>query len=303
MKDPLNSVHLNFSQDRLWLLNLCLAFIMFGVALSLETDHFKEIFRNPKGFITGVIAQFIFLPAITFLLILMIKPHPGLALGMILVAACPGGNVSNFFSLIAGGNIALSVSLTGFATLLAVFLTPLNFQLWGSILPETSSILNTIDINFLQMIKTLALILVIPLILGLWFKKKFPAITGKVNQPIKILSFLILIAFIVFALADNMDVFLNYYQYIVFLVLLHNSIALLTGYLAGKTFRLERNDVKTITIETGIQNSGLGLVLIFSFFNGFGPMALIAAWWGIWHLVSGMFVAFLFKRIKTFQPV
>lgn len=302
MEDPINSVQLNFTQDRLWILNVCLAFIMFGVALSLEVGHFKEIVRNPRGFLTGIVSQFVLLPAFTFLLILLLKPNPGLALGMILVAACPGGNVSNFYSLIAGGNIALSVSLTGLATVMAVFLTPLNFQIWGSLLPGNSSILNTIQIDFFQMVRTLTLILVIPLVVGLWVKGKFPRLSQKIEKYVRVISFLILAAFIVFALSDNMDVFLSYYQYIVVLVLIHNGLALLVGYLSGKVTRLSSKDIKTITIETGIQNSGLGLVIIFTFFNGFGPMALITAWWGIWHLISGMLIAFLFKRIKTFQP-
>jgi len=302
LEDPINSVQLNFTQDRLWILNVCLAFIMFGVALSLEVGHFKEIVRNPRGFLTGIVSQFVLLPAFTFLLILLLKPNPGLALGMILVAACPGGNVSNFYSLIAGGNIALSVSLTGLATVMAVFLTPLNFQIWGSLLPGNSSILNTIQIDFFQMVRTLTLILVIPLVVGLWVKGKFPRLSQKIEKYVRVISFLILAAFIVFALSDNMDVFLSYYQYIVVLVLIHNGLALLVGYLSGKVTRLSSKDIKTITIETGIQNSGLGLVIIFTFFNGFGPMALITAWWGIWHLISGMLIAFLFKRIKTFQP-
>jgi BASS family bile acid:Na+ symporter len=285
------------------MLNLALAFIMFGVALSLETRHFREVARNPKGFWVGVVSQFIFLPAITFLLVYFLRPHPGLALGMILVAACPGGNVSNFYTLVAGGNVALSVSLTGFATFFAVFLTPLNFEFWGSILPETEEILNSIDISFFEMAKTLVLILIIPLLLGIWFRRKFPPLTIRIEKYVRILSFLILAAFIGFALAGNMDVFSKYIHYVVYLVLLHNALALITGYLTAKITRLNSRDVKTITIETGIQNSGLGLLIIFTFFDGMGPMALITAWWGIWHLISGILSAIIFRRFKISQLV
>ena len=285
------------------MLNIALAFIMFGVALSLETRHFREVARNPKGFWVGVVSQFIFLPAITFLLVYFLRPHPGLALGMILVAACPGGNVSNFYTLVAGGNVALSVSLTGFATFFAVFLTPLNFEFWGSILPETEEILNSIDISFFEMAKTLVLILIIPLLLGIWFRRKFPPLTIRIEKYVRILSFLILAAFIGFALAGNMDVFSKYIHYVVYLVLLHNALALITGYLTAKITRLNSRDVKTITIETGIQNSGLGLLIIFTFFDGMGPMALITAWWGIWHLISGIVSAIIFRRFKISQWV
>ena len=250
-----------------------------------------------------MVSQFILLPAITFLLVYFLRPHPGLALGMILVAACPGGNVSNFYSLVAGGNVALSVSLTGFATFFAVFLTPLNFEFWGSILPETAEILHSIDISFFEMAKTLVLILIIPLLLGIWFRRKFPPLTIRIEKYVRILSFLILAAFIGFALAGNMDVFSKYIHYVVYLVLLHNALALITGYLTAKITRLNSRDVKTITIETGIQNSGLGLLIIFTFFDGMGPMALITAWWGIWHLISGIVSAIIFRRFKISQWV
>lgn len=299
MEDHINSVSLNFSQDKVWLLNLCLAFIMFGVSLSLETKHFREITRNPKSFAIGVISQFVLLPAFTFLLIYLLRPHPGLALGMILVAACPGGNVSNFYSLIAGGNAALSVSLTAFATFFAVFFTPLNFELWGSILPETRNILQAIDISFMEMFKTLLLILVIPLIIGIWFRNQFPRVTQRIAGFVRILSFMILAGFIGFAIADNMEVFVNYIHYIIYLVLLHNGLALLTGYLFSRVGRLDSVDSKTITIETGIQNSALGLLIIFTFFDGFGPMALITGWWGIWHLISGLFISLAFQKFRV----
>jgi BASS family bile acid:Na+ symporter len=205
--------------------------------------------------------------------------------------------------LVAGGNVALSVSLTGFATFFAVFLTPLNFEFWGSILPETEEILNSIDISFFEMAKTLVLILIIPLLLGIWFRRKFPPLTIRIEKYVRILSFLILAAFIGFALAGNMDVFSKYIHYVVYLVLLHNALALITGYLTAKITRLNSRDVKTITIETGIQNSGLGLLIIFTFFDGMGPMALITAWWGIWHLISGIVSAIIFRRFKISQWV
>jgi len=165
MTSPLSDINVEFSEGGLLILNISIAFIMFGVALGVKREDFQELIRNPKAALTGVISQFILLPAVTFLLVWILRPLPGIALGMILVAACPGGNVSNFFSSIARGNIALSVSLTGFATLMATFMTPINVELWGSILPETSNILKTINLDFLKMFKTVVLILAIPLAL------------------------------------------------------------------------------------------------------------------------------------------
>ena len=111
--------------------NIVIALIMFGVALDIRWRHFIDLLKNPKSVVVGAVSQFLLLPALTFLLVLIVKPTPTVALGMILVAACPGGNISNFMSYLAKGNTALSVSLTAVSTSLAVLMTPLNFTLWG----------------------------------------------------------------------------------------------------------------------------------------------------------------------------
>ncbi|MFT7381699.1 MAG: BASS family bile acid:Na+ symporter [Roseivirga sp.] len=290
----LDQVRINFSDDSVGLLNFCLGFIMFGVALNLKKANFLNLLNNKKAFFTGISSQFILLPAFTFLLIWIIKPHPGLALGMILVAACPGGNVSNFYSLIGKGNAALSVTLTAFATIIAAFATPFNFQFWGSLLPETSEMIQNIGLGFWQMFKTVLLILVFPLTLGLLVGNQLPKITKIIEKPTKMISFLILLAFIVVATVDNIEVFKNYIHYVVLLVLAHNLMALSIGYFTSKLVGNNEEDSRTISIETGIQNGGLALVLIFNFFDGNGPMALIAAWWGVWDVFSGYLIASYF---------
>ena len=295
MNSPLEYIKVEFSEGGLMILNISIAFIMFGVALGVKREDFKEMIRNPKGAISGIVSQFILLPAVTFLLVWIFRPLPGIALGMILVAACPGGNVSNFFSSVAKGNIALSVALTGFATLLATFMTPINVEIWGSILPETSQILTSINLDFLKMFKTVALILVIPLALGIFFARRFPMLTIKITKPIRYMSFVILLVIITMVFYNNFDLFLEYYDYIIYIVLIHNALAFATGYFFSKSLRNTAADVRSITIETGIQNSGLGLIIIFNFFDGHGGMALITAWWGIWHIISGFIIAKIFS--------
>ena len=295
MNSPLEHIKVEFSEGGLMILNISIAFIMFGVALGVKREDFKEMIRNPKGAISGIVSQFILLPAVTFLLVWIFRPLPGIALGMILVAACPGGNVSNFFSSVAKGNIALSVALTGFATLLATFMTPINVEIWGSILPETSQILTSINLDFLKMFKTVALILVIPLALGIFFARRFPMLTIKITKPIRYMSFVILLVIITMVFYNNFDLFLEYYDYIIYIVLIHNALAFATGYFFSKSLRNTAADVRSITIETGIQNSGLGLIIIFNFFDGHGGMALITAWWGVWHIISGFIIAKIFS--------
>lgn len=291
-----DTIRINFSTDSLWVLNIALAVIMFGVALGITIDDFKRLVREPKILLVGVFSQFIMLPFLTFLAILVIKPHPSFALGMMMVAACPGGNVSNFFSKLAKGNAALSVSLTAFATLVCIVMTPFNLQFWGSLYEPTNTILKTVQLDPYELFKLVALILGIPLILGMLMRHYKDKLARKVEKILKPFSMLVFIALIAIAFSENIDIFTEHIHHVLFLVIFHNIFAFLIGFYTAKAFRLEKKDVKTISMETGIQNSGLGLLLIFGFFEGLGGMALLAAFWGVWDIFSGMALAFFWSK-------
>lgn len=294
----IDDVQLNFDQNNIWVLNLCLAIIMFGVALELKVEDFKRVLYNPKSSLIGLLCQFILLPALTFILIIILQPAPSLALGMILVSCCPGGNISNFMTHLAGGNSALSVSLTAVGTVLAIIATPFNFELWGSLYPPTASILKSVSLNPLDMVKTIVLLAGIPILIGMLANHFFPAASKKVSKFVKPSSVILFGGLIVIAFLSNYDIFLQYIDKVIFLVFLHNLLAISTGFLTARIAKLSEADQKTLAIETGIQNSGLGLLLIFGFFNGLGGMAIVAGWWGIWHIISGLFISFLFSNIS-----
>ncbi|CAN5419891.1 bile acid:sodium symporter family protein [soil metagenome] len=294
----METIHLNFSPESLTILNICIGFVMFGVALDLSVGDFRRLLDNPKASIAGVLSQFVALPALTFLIVLLWKPETSMALGMILVAACPGGNVSNFICHFAKGNAALSVTLTAISTVLAIVLTPLNFGFWSSLLPGIDGE-QQIAISAWEMFQSILVIILIPLVLGMGFNHFFPRFTAKLRKPISILSMIIFLGFIVMAFVKNADVFVEYFEVVMILVLVHNALALATGYSIATLFALAPRERRTIALETGIQNSGLGLVLIFTFFGGSGGMALIAAWWGIWHIISGFIMALLWRRQHT----
>ena len=298
----IDDIRINFDENGLWVLNIAIAIIMFGVALGITIDDFKRLFKNPKIVFVGVLSQFILLPAFTFLAILIIEPHPSFALGMMMIAACPGGNVSNFFSKMAGGNAALSVSLTAFATLICIIMTPLNLQFWGSLYTPTNEILKTVSLNPFNLFKLVSLILGIPLILGMLIKHYHSEMAGKIEKVLKPLSMLVFIALIFIAFSQNLDVFVNHIHHVLFLVIFHNVFAYILGFYTAKSFKLNSQDRKTIAMETGIQNGGLGLLLIFGFFEGLGGMALLAAFWGIWDVFSGMALATYWGR-KTKQKL
>lgn len=287
----LDTLLINFDAEALWVLNVALAFVMFGIALEITTDDFKRLLKDPKPVLIGVFSQFLMLPAVTFLLVFAIEPLPSIALGMFMVAACPGGNMSNFITHLSGGNTALSVSLTAIATLLAIVMTPFNLQLWGSFYEPTAAILTEIAISPFEMTKLVALLLGIPLALGMGVNHYQPVLAKKMSKVLKVASLLFFVLLLFLALYNNRDVFMEYVTYVFWIVVIHNLVAFTTGFSLAKAFGLSQRNRRSITIETGIQNSGLGLLLIFTFFDGLGGMALLAAFWGIWHLVSGLILA------------
>ncbi len=296
----LDNIRLNFNESNMMIINIALAFIMFGVALDMSIGGFRALLKNPRPIFAGFIAQFILLPLVTFLLIIILKPTPSIALGMILVAACPGGNVSNFITSLSKGNVELSVLLTAIATLLAVLLTPLNFTFWGGLYASSSNLSMPISINLWQMAKTVMLLLGLPIVLGMLARHYYPHIADKVKKAMKYLSIIFFFALVVAAIMQNFIYFKQYLWLIAGIVLLHNFVAFLSGYFIATIMKVKHRDRRTITIETGIQNSGLALVLIMNpnLFDGLGGMALIAAFWGVWHIISGMMIGAYWSVIK-----
>lgn len=291
MNQDLDSLVINFDQSGLWMLNITLAIIMFGVALGITIDDFKRLIKNPRILLTGITSQFILFPALTYLLVIAIKPSPSIALGMFLVAACPGGNISNFMTQMAKGNAALSVSLTAFATLVCLVMTPLNFQFWSNLYEPTEQILRTIELDPLVLFRLVLLILGVPLVLGMLVRWKKPALAIKLMKYLKPFSVIIFLALIIIAFSQNFDIFLSHIHYVLLIVIVHNIIGYILGFYFAKTMKLNFQNQKTLSIETGIQNSGLGLLLVFAFFNGLGGMALLVAFWGIWDIASGLLLA------------
>lgn len=290
-----DEVRLNFSPESLTALNICLGFIMFGVALNLRITDFKKLAETPKSAVTALVSQWIALPLLSLALVVVLKPPPSIALGMLLVSACPGGNVSNFMSLTAKGNAALSVGITTVSTLLCIVMTPLVF---AGLVAASGLGASDIDLSIdpIGMVKTVATIIIFPLVVGMLLAEKAPNIVEKMKKPMSILSMLIFLAFVLIAFSKNWEHFLEHIGQVFFLVMIHNAVALATGYGLAKLVRLPERDSRSVSIETGIQNSGLGLVLIFNFFDGLGGMAMVAAWWGIWHLFSGMGIATFWAR-------
>jgi BASS family bile acid:Na+ symporter len=243
-----------------------------------------------------MLSQFLLLPAAAWALTMLLRPQPSIALGLILVACCPGGNISNFLTHYARGNTALSVTMTACSTVGALFFTPFNTALWGSLNPDTAAILNEIAIDPVEMFVAVAILLVVPAIAGMTVARRFPAFAARAHKPFRILSLGVFVGFVLLALAANWDYFLQYTDRVVVSVLLLNALGFAIGYVVAGAARLTQPDRRAVSIETGIQNSGLGLILVFNFFGGLGGMAITAAWWGIWHILAGLTLATWWRR-------
>ena len=288
---PVDEIRLNFNPASLALLNGVLAFLMFGIALDTRMEDFKRVARMPWAMAVGIAAQFIVLPAVTYGLTLLLKVGPSIALGMILVACCPPGNVSNILTHRAKGNVALSVSMTAISNAIAVVVMPLNFAFWGGMHPAASTLLQSIALDPLEMVGHIVMIIGIPFVLGLWCAHRFPAATQRCKKAVRIVSFVALIGFIIGAIAGNWRFFLDYVGMVLLAVALHDALAFGTGYVCARVMGLEDYERRAVAIEVGIRNAGLGLVLIFSFFGGLGGMAVVAGVWGFWDIIAGLALA------------
>jgi BASS family bile acid:Na+ symporter len=288
---PVDEIRLNFNPASLAVLNVVLGFLMFGIALDTRVDDFKRVAKMPLAMAVGIAAQFIVLPAVTYALTLLLGVGPSIALGMILVACCPPGNVSNILTHRARGNVALSVSMTAISNAIAIVVMPLNFAFWGSLHPQASGLLKTIALDPVEMVGHIVAIIGIPFVLGLLCAHQLPNFTQRVKKPARIVSFLALIAFIVGAIAGNWRFFLDYVGLVLLAVVLHDALAFGTGYVCARLTGLQDYDRRAVSIEVGIRNAGLGLVLIFSFFGGLGGMAVVAGVWGFWDIIAGLALA------------
>ncbi len=264
----IDEVTLNFNPTSLLALDVVIALIMFGIALAVKVQDFTAVLRMPKAITVAIAAQFVLLPAVTFGLTFLLGVGPSIALGMILVACCPPGNISQVLTNQARGNVALSVSMTAVGNLLAIFLMPINFAFWGGLHPTASKILEVVELDAFDMLVKIVAIIGVPFALGILIGNRWPNFTAKVQPWVRRIS----------------------------LVALHDAVALALGWASARVTGLDAASTKAVTFEVGIRNAGLGLGLVFAFFDGLGGMAIVAGWWGIWDIVAGLALATFWAR-------
>ena len=293
---PVDTLQLHFNPDQMLVLNAAMAFLMFSVALDIRLEDFRRVVQFPRSIGVGILAQYLIFPLLTLAIIAVFNPPASVGLGMVLVSMCPSGNMTNFLSHFAKANVALSVTLNAIIILSASFLTPAGFLFWSAFVPDSEAVRQTFEISFSQMVIIIIELIVAPLLLGMWLNEKKPEFVAKIRPWAQRISLLVFFSILVLALLGNRDNIVNFLGFVFVLVAVHNGIALAHGYVLGRLFRLPELDCRTLAFETGIHNTALGLLLIFKFFGGLGGMALIAAWYGIWDLITGMSLAWYWKK-------
>ncbi|MDY6460288.1 bile acid:sodium symporter family protein [Acinetobacter faecalis] len=261
-----------------WMLGI----IMFGMGMTMTLGDFKSVLQSPKAVTIGVFAQFIVMPALAYLLCKLFNLPTEIAIGVILVGCCPGGTASNVITYMAKGNTALSVACTSVSTILAPILTPAIFYVLAS---------QWIDINAISMLKSILQVVLFPIVLGLLVRAILKKKVDHYIQVMPLISVVAIVAIVAAIIAGSKAQILESGLMILGVVILHNGFGLLLGFWAARIFKLPYTDCKAISIEVGMQNSGLGVALAAVHFALSPITAVPSAIFSLWHNISGSALA------------
>lgn len=264
-----------------WLLGV----VMFGMGMTLTFQDFKRVLQRPWEVLLGVVAQFLIMPLAAWFLVWLFALPPELAIGVVLVGTCPGGTASNVISYLAKGDVALSVSMTMATTLLAPVVTPtLTWLLAGS----------WIEVSFTAMMISIAQMVLLPLLLGLTAHHFFERTVERVLPVMPVVSVVTIVLLVGGVVALGAESLLDVGLLMAAIVVLHNAFGLVLGYGMARLFRLDSKKARTVSIEVGMQNSGMAASLAVLYFS---PAAAIpGAIFSVWHNISGSIVANYFAR-------
>ncbi|WP_323761064.1 bile acid:sodium symporter family protein [Maricaulis sp.] len=273
--------------------------MMFSVALTLKLEDFALVRREPGRVLGGVAVQLLGLPLLTLGLILLLSPPASIALGMLIVASCPGGNVSNLLTRAANGNTAYSVTLTAISSVSAAVVTPLSILFWASLYGPADALVRSLDVDPWPFFVQTAALLAVPLLLGMVLNHRKPALAARAAGILGPLALGCIALLVAVGIVQNWPLILATGAIIIPIVVLHNGSAFALGWLSGRALGMETARRRALTFEVGIQNSGLGLVILLSQFSGVGGAAAIIGTWSIWHLVGGSLLAGLFRLVDS----
>ncbi len=293
-----DNFHINFNPNQMVILNIAMAFLMFSVALDVRPGDFRKVVQFPRSVAVGLTVQYLLFPLLTLGIIWAFQPPVSMALGMVLVSMCPSGNMTNFLVHYARANVALSVTLNAIIILSATIITPAGFLFWSKFVPNSAS-MTVFELRFLDMALIILELIVAPLVVGMLLHAQFPDFVARIRPWVQRISLLAFFSILAMAILGNWHNLSQYLGFAFVIVAVHNLLGMSAGYGLGRLVRLPEMDCRTLAFESGVHNTALGLLLIFTFFNRSGGMALIAAWWGIWDLVTGVGLATLWRKTST----
>lgn len=266
-----------------------LGIIMFGMGLNVKASDFKELFIRPKFVLIGIGAQFIIMPLIAYVLVKGFNLPLGLAIGVVLVGTCPGGTSSNVITYLSKGDVALSVGITSCTTLLAPFMTPILTKLL---------IGQSIDVNVIVMFLSVVKVVIVPIVLGILAHRFLPKIAGLLKDVLPMVSTLGIVAIVIAVVSVSAEKIIANLGIIVLVVVCHNLFGYLFGFLVGKSVTKDMAKIKALSVEVGMQNSGLATSLALTHFATQPLAAVPGALFSVWHNISGGILASIFARIK-----
>lgn len=279
-----------------WGVKALIAAFLFAVALEVRVSDIREVARRPTVFAVGLGTQFVLIPALSLVLIAALDVRPSIALGLLLVVCCPAGNLSNILTYRARGDVALSVSLTAVSSALAVIVTPVTLAFWGSLSPRVSSTLDRIDLSPTDVLLEVGAMIVVPFVAGLLFAHRYPERARRARRFVEPAILVLLAVLIVGGLAGNAPIVVESIRLVGAAIVLQNLMSLLVGYGAATACRLPAPGRRAMTLEMGIRNTGLGLVLALTFFGSIGGVAVTVALWGLWDLITGFALSSWWRR-------
>jgi BASS family bile acid:Na+ symporter len=278
----IDDLSIAFDPAQLTTLKVVLGLILLGIAMDTKVDDFRRALSQPRAMAAGV--------------------RGSVALGMILVACCPPGNVSNILTHRAKGDVALSVSMTAVGNVIAIVMLPINFSFWGHLHPTGREHFATIRVAPWDMLSEVLLVIALPFALGLAISHLLPGVARRSHRAVGVISFVALGAIILVSMVRYWGIFTEHIGTVAIAVFLHDALALALGFAIARAFRLDEGSTRAMTFEVGIRNAGLGLLFVFTFFGGLGGMAVVAAWWGVWDIIAGLVLALLWARRGDARP-
>lgn len=272
-----------------------LVLVMFGVALGLTLQDFRILTKQPRLYFGGVAAQVLLLPLVTVGLLHLLAPPPSIALGMIVVACCPGGTVSNLLTYFGRGSVAVSVALTATSSVLAAVLTPASILFWSNQYPPTADLLATLAVDPWLFIVQTTLLLAVPVLAGMALAARAPDLAKRIRHRVTTMGAAVLIGAIIYGSWHFFPILWPAAGVLFAVVVIHNSAAFITGAIVSTMLTSDKSARRAVIFEVGIQNSGLALIILLAQLNGVGGAAAIAAVWGLWHIVAGATLAAVFR--------